>query len=56
MSGQVVDVKGDQEKKPEEGKIQVIQGNVNVINVQLLNSINQNLISILGMLKEIANK
>jgi len=58
MAKQVVDVKGDQEK-PEvkkDEKIQVIQGNLGVIQVQLLNSINQNLISILGMLKVLANK
>ena len=58
MAKQVVDTKGDQEK-PEvkkDEKIQVIQGNLGVIQVQLLNSINQNLISILGMLKVLANK
>lgn len=54
MAKQVRDVKGE-DKKPDE-KIEVIGGNTHIISVQLLNSINQNLVSVVGLLKEVLNK
>ena len=54
---QVIDVKGG-EKQPEkkDNRVEVVRGNIDVLNVQMLNSINQNLVSILGVLKAIANE
>ena len=54
---QVIDVKGG-EKQPEkkDNRVEVVRGNIDVLNVQMLNSINQNLVSILGVLKVIANE
>lgn len=52
----VRDIKGEDKKDKKDDKIQVVPGNIDVLSVQLLNSINQNLILILNELRKKPNK
>jgi CRISPR/Cas system-associated protein Cas10 (large subunit of type III CRISPR-Cas system) len=47
-----VEVKKPEAQKPEDGKIEVIQGNIDFVSLRFLESINNNLNSIRNMIEQ----